>query len=72
MVRDADMDVDGADVAALREALIRGFHREVERVLVQNVQRFGHADGARDLIDGKNVVDVSCQQNGKETCQNWI
>ena len=62
MLRDADVDVDGAEVAALREALIGGLHRQVEQVLRLEVQRLRDSDGAQIRIDGEDVVDVSCRR----------
>lgn len=53
------MDVDGAEVTALREALVGGLHRQVELVLRLKVQWFGDSDGARLWVNGEDVVDIS-------------
>lgn len=62
MVGDADINVDGAEVTALRETLISGLHCQVELVLRLEVQRFGHTDGAQLWINGKDAVDISCRK----------
>ena len=41
MFRDEDVDIDGTEVAALREALVGGLHRQVKLVLGLKIQRFG-------------------------------
>lgn len=56
------MDVDGAEVTALRETLVSGFHRQVELILRLKVQRFGHSDGAQLWIYREGVVDISCRK----------
>lgn len=64
------MDVDGAEVTALRETLISGLHRQVELVLRLKVQRFRDSDGAQLWIYGEDVVDVSCRRRNKQVNTN--
>lgn len=61
-MRDVDVDVDRAEVAALREALVRGLHAQVELGLRMEVQRSGQSDGAQLWVDGEDVVNVSCRE----------
>lgn len=56
------MDMDGAEVTALREALVSGLYCQVELVLRLKVQRFGHSDGAQLWINGEDVVDIPCKE----------
>lgn len=62
MVGDAEEDVDGAEVTALRESLIGGLHRQVEPVLRLKVQSFDHTDGAQLRVNGEDVVDIPCRE----------
>lgn len=62
MVGDEDVDVDGADVGALREALVGGLYCQMELVLRLKVQRFGHSDGAQLGIDGEDAVNIPCNK----------
>lgn len=62
MVGDADVNMDGAEVTALRETLISGLHCQVELVLRLKVQRFGHTDGAQLWIYGEDAVDIPCRK----------
>lgn len=64
MVGYADVDVDGAEVTALREALVCGLYCQVELVLRLKVQRFRHTDGAQLWIYGEDVVDIPCREKG--------
>lgn len=54
--------MDGAEVAALGEALISGLYCQMELVLRLKVQRFRNTDGAQLWIYGEDVVDITCRR----------
>lgn len=70
MVGDVDVDVDGADVGALREALVGGLYCQMELVLRLKVQSFGHHDGAQLRIDGEDAVNIPCKK-GENVSDKW-
>lgn len=55
------MDVHGAEVATLREALVCGLHAQLELDLRVTGQRSGRSNGAQLRVDGEDVLDVSCR-----------
>lgn len=54
--------MDGAEVTALRKALVNGLYCQVELVLRLKVQRFGDTDGAQLWIYREDVVNIPCRE----------